>query len=126
MHDAKVDTVEIDALVFLVVHFDRAVKKLGASRSQIRAAAGAGVVPATGRRRPRMKILRLRKILTDDPRSDNPAIDGHKAAIGLLRKKELRNTGHHNRIEQSGQYREDEREAKTRSDFIDHVFLPSC
>src|ERR1039458_6747005 len=59
MHDAKVDAVEIDDLVFLVIHFGRSVEEFGACGAQVRAPAGSRVIPVARGRWPRMEILRL-------------------------------------------------------------------
>ena len=48
VHDAKIDAVEIDYLVLLVVHLRRAVDELRAGRPEVRAAARRSVVSATG------------------------------------------------------------------------------
>src|SRR2546427_12336669 len=69
-----------------------------------------------------MKILGFGEVLSDEARSDNLVVQSHEAAIRLLRKNDFRYTGHDCRIKESGQYREDEHQAKSRSNFIDHKF----
>ena len=66
MHDAKVNAVEIDDLVFLVIHFGRSAEKFGARGAQVGATAGGRVVTVACRRRTRMKILRLGERLADE------------------------------------------------------------
>src|ERR1019366_5335323 len=105
MHDAKADAVEINDLVFLVIHFGRSVEEFGARRAEIGAARRRGVVTIARRWRNRMKILRLGEGLTDEARSDDLAANRNEATIGLLRENKLGHTGHYRRIEQSSENR---------------------
>src|ERR1035441_4635742 len=123
MHDAKVDAVEIDDLVFLVIHFGRSVEEFGACGAQVRAPAGSRVIPVARGRWPRMKILRLGERLADEARSDNFSIDTHETAVGVLRKNQLGHAGHHRGVQQSGEDRKNQRQTKSRSKFLNHVLL---
>src|ERR1700680_821507 len=99
MHDAKVDAIEIDHLVFLVVHFGRAVENFAAGRPEVRAAAGGRVVPAAGRGRTRLEILRLSKVLADDFRADYFVSGGNKAPVRLAREEHLTHARGNERID---------------------------
>src|SRR2546425_6570769 len=124
MHHAKADAIEIDNFVLLVVHLGRTVQELGARRPQVRAAAGGCVIAATGRGGSRMKVFGFGEGLPDKAGGNNFAVYGHKAAISLFGKNELRNTGHDARIQESGEYCENQSQTKSRSKFFKHVFLP--
>src|SRR5215471_13818407 len=109
MHDAKTDAIKRDHFVVLVIGLRRTADELGTGRSEIAAAAGGRIVAVAGRRRTRMEILRFRKVLPNEARSDNFTVQGHKTAIRLSRKDELGYAGHHGWIEESGQNCESER-----------------
>src|SRR5262245_28578674 len=67
-----------------------------------------------------MKILRLRKSLSDETGSDGLAIQGHETPIRTARKQKLREASDRGRIYQSGQYCENEGKTKSGSKFFDH------
>src|SRR4029077_16463239 len=71
-----------------------------------------------------MKIFRLREWLADQAGSDNLSIDGDQAALRLLWKNDLRDAGHHHRIDDAGENRENNRQAQSGSKFFEHDLTP--
>src|ERR1700730_1490663 len=123
MHDAKIDAVEIDDLVFLVIHFGRSVEQFGARRAKVGASRRRGVITVPGGGWPWMNIFGLCECLSYETRAYSLSVNSDQAAVRLPRENQLGHTGHHGRIEQSGKNRENQRQTKSRSKFFKHALL---
>ena len=76
-----------------------------------------GSVPVVARRA-RMKIVVALEVLPDQGRADDGAVLLDQAAVRLTRKRDLRNAGHRERIDEAGQRAEEQEQTQRRGECV--------
>ena len=77
-------------------------------RAEVRAARRGAVVAVTGRRRPRVEVLRRREVLADQRRADDDAVALDQRAVRLVVEHDLTDAGDEQRVHEAAQDGEDD------------------